>query len=126
MTSNEGVGGFCNPPFVHALASMEGDVSGEAGKLLTAARGDGAIDVFDFSLESGSPKQSSQPTASKRRASTSKDVKRVDDTKSPSHLDALVSGRKRHLHLGIGGHASIVNHVYGALHSLTPVIYIYI
>ena len=124
MTGNEGVGGFCNPPFVHALASMEDDVPGEAGKLLAAARGDGAIDVFDFSLESGSPKQSSHPAVSKRRASTSKDVKRVDDTKSPSHVDALVPGRKRHLHLGIGGHASIVNHVYVTLHPLNLVIYL--
>ncbi|KAG0607602.1 hypothetical protein M758_8G041800 [Ceratodon purpureus] len=111
VTCSEGVGGFCNPPFVHALASIEGDVPGEAGKLLAVARGDGAIDVFDSSLESSSPKQSSQPAVSKRRASTSKDVKRLDDKKNPSQMDALVPGRKRHLHLGIGGHGSIVNHV---------------
>lgn len=119
MTSNEGVGGFCNPPFVHALASIEGDIPGEAGRLLAAARGDGAIDVFDFGLESGSSKKSSHP---KKKASvssaTSIDVKRVDDIKSISHLDDLVPGRKRHLHLGIGGHASSVNHVYVTIHPL--------
>ncbi|KAG0607603.1 hypothetical protein M758_8G041800 [Ceratodon purpureus] len=122
VTCSEGVGGFCNPPFVHALASIEGDVPGEAGKLLAVARGDGAIDVFDSSLESSSPKQSSQPAVSKRRASTSKDVKRLDDKKNPSQMDALVPGRKRHLHLGIGGHGSIVNHVYVILHPLNLLI----
>lgn len=123
VTSSEGVGGFCNPPFVHALASIEGDIPGEAGKLLAAARGDGAIDVFDFGFEGGSPKQSSHPAASKRTISTSKEMKRVHDMKCPSHLDALVPGRKRHLHLGIGGHASIVNHVYVTLHPLNRAIY---
>lgn len=122
MTSSEGVGGFCNPPFVHALASIEGDVPGEAGRLLAAARGDGAIDVFDFSLENGNSKKSSYLAASKRRASISSarsiDVKRVDDTESPSDLDASVPGRKRHLHSGIGGHASSVNHVYVTIHPL--------
>lgn len=115
VTSSEGVGGLCNPPFVHALASIEGDVPGEAGRLLAAARGDGAIDVFDFGLENGNSKKSSYLAASKRRASissvTSIGVKRVDDAESPSDLDASVPGRKRHLHSGIGGHASSVNHV---------------
>lgn len=110
VTSNEGVGGFCNPPFIHALASMEGDVPGEAGKLLAAARGDGAVDVFDFGFESSDSKQSSQPAVSKKKA-PNKDLKVTGDITSPPHLDALVPGRKRHLHFGLGGHASIVNHV---------------
>lgn len=122
MTSNEGVGGLCNPPFVHALASIDGDVPGEAGRLLAAARGDGAVDIFDFSLESGNSKKSSHPPTSKKRASvsnaTSNDVKKVNDIQSPSHSDDLVPGRKRHLHLGIGGHASSVNHVYVTIHPL--------
>lgn len=101
VTTSEGVGGMCNPPFVHALASIEGDVPGEAGRLLAAARGDGAIDVFDFSLESALPKKSSASKKTRESAD-------VNNT----NLDALVPGRKRHLHLGIGGHASSVNHVY--------------
>lgn len=117
VTSNEGVGGFCNPPFIHALASMEGDVPGEAGKLLAAARGDGAVDVFDFGFESSDSKQSSQPAVSKKKA-PNKDLKVTGDITSPPHLDALVPGRKRHLHFGLGGHASIVNHVYVSLNPL--------
>lgn len=105
------------------MASLEGDVPGEAGRLLAAARGDGAIDVFDFGLENANSKKSSHPAASKRTkasisSATSTDVKRVVDTKSPSDLDALVPGRKRHLHFGIGGHVSSVNHVYVTTHPL--------
>jgi hypothetical protein len=46
---------LCNPPFVHALAVPEGKVTGEAGKVMAVARGDGAVEFCDMMLERWKP-----------------------------------------------------------------------
>lgn len=120
-SSSEGVGRICNPPFVHALAVVEGEIPGDAGKLVAVARGDGAVDVFDMGLEiCSSSKGSSKKKATSFGAMSKRAVDVMDlNEKEKSDLDSLLPGRKRHLHSGIGGHASIVNHVY-SLFTLYP------
>lgn len=48
---NANLGQLCNPPFVHALAVPEGRGSGESGRVVAVARGDGALDVYDLGFE---------------------------------------------------------------------------
>lgn len=88
---------------------------------MAVARGDGAVDVFDMGFEiCSSSKGSSKKKATSIGAMSKRVVDDVDlNEKEESDLDSLLPGRKRHLHSGIGGHASIVNHVY-SLFTLYP------
>lgn len=42
---------LCNPPFVHALSTQESKLSGEAGRVMAIAKGDGAVEICDVGLE---------------------------------------------------------------------------
>ncbi|KAH7282814.1 hypothetical protein KP509_35G048700 [Ceratopteris richardii] len=44
-------GQLFNPPFVHALAIPEGKVSGKTSRVLAVARGNGAVEICDVTLE---------------------------------------------------------------------------
>ncbi|CAM6124500.1 unnamed protein product [Calypogeia fissa] len=55
VADNANVGQLCNPPFVHALAIPESNGSGDSGRVVAVARGDGAIEVYDLGFESLKP-----------------------------------------------------------------------
>ncbi|CAM6050438.1 unnamed protein product [Sphagnum compactum] len=109
--SNEGVGQICNPPFVHSLSVTEGDIPGEAGKLMAAGRGDGGVDVFDLSFENSNAKTASKTSGPRQKASFGNYSHGSMSTESNSEPDTQLTGRKRHLNLQNGAHASTVNHV---------------
>ena len=55
VSSQSSCAQLCNPPFVHSLAIPEGKVSGDAGKVIAVARGDGVVEFCDLMLEKWRP-----------------------------------------------------------------------
>ncbi|OAE32034.1 hypothetical protein AXG93_2278s1130 [Marchantia polymorpha subsp. ruderalis] len=95
------VGQMCNPPFVHALAT-HGDSSGEMGRLLAVARGDGAVEVYDLGFQSETPTKV-KGLKSGRSTTTNADGERKEL--------ALKSGLQCRLSADNGGHLTAVSSV---------------
>ncbi|KAG6549191.1 hypothetical protein Mapa_009177 [Marchantia paleacea] len=96
--SSNSVGQVCNPPFVHALATPHGDCSGEMGRLLAVARGDGAVEVYDLGF------QSEKPTKAKVKGGRT--TNNADEEREEL---ALKSGLKCRLSADNGGHLTAVS-----------------
>lgn len=78
---------------------------------MAAARGDGGVDVFDLSFENSNAKTSSKTSGPRKKAGFGIDSHGSMRTESNSEPDTQLTGRKRHLNLQNGAHASTVNHV---------------
>ncbi|BBN09939.1 WD repeat-containing protein 53 [Marchantia polymorpha subsp. ruderalis] len=101
ILSSNSVGQMCNPPFVHALAT-HGDSSGEMGRLLAVARGDGAVEVYDLGFQSETPTKV-KGLKSGRSTTTNADGERKEL--------ALKSGLQCRLSADNGGHLTAVSSV---------------
>ncbi|KAJ7550648.1 hypothetical protein O6H91_07G111000 [Diphasiastrum complanatum] len=104
--------GVCNPPFVHALAVSERDVSGETGQVLAVARGDGVVEVYNVEFDRSKSSVNKGPN----RSINSSHRKQKEDERS--HSDALdckgthgTLGRICQLGSVNGGHTAAVSHV---------------
>eukprot|EP00249_Psilotum_nudum_P007752 c20793_g1_i1 orf=603-1400(-) len=104
-----------NPPFIHALATPEGKLSGEAGKILAVARGDGAVDICNITLETG---QGSESHGSKLKGSTSAGRSKAK-AMAKEAADERGSPREYTPHTSIEGHTAAVSCVTFARFALS-------
>ncbi|KAL3688876.1 hypothetical protein R1sor_015185 [Riccia sorocarpa] len=101
LPSGDNPGPMCNPPFVHAMATPYGDCSGEMGRSVAVARGDGAVEIYDSGFDS-------------KKATRVKDTKSKRNHKSSSgglEDDSANSGIRRRLTVDDGGHLTAVSSV---------------
>lgn len=99
-TAQPGVSGqFFNPPFVHVLAMPEGKMVGKASKVMAVARGNGAVEMCDLTLEKCHElrrggailKDLDQDKTSKGKTIQKETVDIADDAVEGMHLSAVSS-----------------------------------
>ncbi|KAL2631009.1 hypothetical protein R1flu_015695 [Riccia fluitans] len=103
VPSGDSVGPMCNPPFVHAMATPHGDCSGEMGRSLAVARGDGSVEIYDSGFDSGKAARG-KDTKSRRNNKSSSGERSGED-------DYQKSGLRCRLTADEGGHLTAVSSV---------------
>lgn len=106
--SNEETPKICNPPFIHALAVPEGQLLGDVGRTMVAARGDGAVDVFDLQFKGD---EMSDCRGKKKKSGEKLGRGTSESFKEEGSFVYDLPGRLCHLSSDMQGHTSAVSTV---------------
>eukprot|EP01018_Ginkgo_biloba_P000418 Gb_16603 [translate_table: standard] len=95
----------CNPPFVHNLAVPEENLAGENFQVVSAARGDGVIDIIDIGFDIDRTDAKHRQASNTRKGFPSKSTKN-GNTKESIATGEKTQGMRIQLHAGLGGHTA--------------------